>query len=103
MIGRMYQSNCRSCILLIAAAFTLNAIRIHSNNAAVILDVSFAPPEPQRQAANPQPRLALNNNNSENYQSNENVRRWGCDRTETPFIFVHLGKAGKSTQLVLII
>ena len=24
----------------------------------------------------------------------EPVRRWGCNRTETPFIFVHIGKAG---------
>ena len=26
--------------------------------------------------------------------SNNNIRRWGCDRKETPFIFIHIGKAG---------
>ncbi|CAK0809532.1 unnamed protein product [Prorocentrum cordatum] len=25
------------------------------------------------------------------------IRRWGCNRTETPFIFVHIGKAGGGT------
>ena len=26
--------------------------------------------------------------------NSKEIRRWGCNRTETPFIFVHIGKAG---------
>lgn len=32
-------------------------------------------------------------NNSDNGDETE-IRKWGCARTETPFIFVHVGKAG---------
>jgi len=27
----------------------------------------------------------------------QSIRSWGCNRTETPFIFVHIGKAGGGT------
>ena len=31
-------------------------------------------------------------------ESDENqIRKWGCNRTETPFIFVHIGKEGVGT------
>ncbi|KAL3913967.1 MAG: hypothetical protein SGILL_006284 [Bacillariaceae sp.] len=35
---------------------------------------------------------AFRNNN--NFNDQESIRKWGCDRMETPTIFVHLAKAG---------
>jgi len=34
----------------------------------------------------------MNSNNNNN--NNKDIREWGCDRTETPLIFVHNGKMG---------
>jgi hypothetical protein len=48
----------------------------------------------------PSPDMAgfqpLNNPSDANYRAakTEEIRVWGCDRTETPLIFVHVGKAG---------
>ncbi|KAL7569373.1 hypothetical protein ACA910_010460 [Epithemia clementina (nom. ined.)] len=35
-----------------------------------------------------------NNQDENNYNNNVDIRSWGCGLTQTPFVFVHIGKAG---------
>ena len=35
-----------------------------------------------------------NNKNDGTSSTTDSIRKWGCNRNETPFIFVHIGKAG---------
>ena len=34
----------------------------------------------------------ISSSSSSTSEPNNNIRRWGCHRTEAPFIFVHIGK-----------
>ena len=104
MVGLCYSKRRASVTLMVSLMFELIAINNQKNGLARLLGASkygdFSPSSNTSLAKVPSISAAASTSVRESIQrrvlnvQDQSIRSWGCNMTATPFLFVHIGKAG---------